>query len=474
MGYARKAALAAGVAVGAVMLAPTVLPFLGVGTAKDAAYFVYTMHGVDNGTGIAGAVNELLGEVPVFGETMVKGGMPAALLVASIGVGGWLLGKFVEKKEGGAHVKLGKIIRYAALATSALIALPATLTAIGIGLTYLAHTLVGTEFSSLVMNASMNTLGVTGEASASGIGLPGIAATLPHLFTCGASLVPLGLAVNDGLLDDEAPAAPPPPYTLRITPKQPLAAGEPVEAVLSIINNKTGKALTPEELAVVHTKKLHVFVVDDGLKDYHHLHPEPTSTPGEFAFSFTPKTGHDYQCFAELTTQTDGQAHRLHTELAAEKTRRVLPAITTNTDVNMDGLQFAWRAEQPLRQGEPCMVDVSIRDASGKTYDKLEPVMGAYAHLVGFSANGGGMVHCHPLGREPQSTAERGVGTLQFHVEPEVAGATQFFLQIQKNGQDVFVPFGQYVAPASKATDRLEYAQQKQHAGGHHAGLALG
>lgn len=472
MGYARKAALAAGVAVGAIILAPTVLPFVGVGTADGAASLVDVMHDVGNGSGLAGTVNELLSEVPIFGDTIVKGGMPAALLVATVGVGGWLLGKFVEKREDGAHVKLGKMIRYASLATSALIALPSTLTAIGTGLSYIAGVLGGPELATQVISACKATLGVTGEASASGVGLTGIAATLPHLLTCGASLVPIGLAVNDGLQVEDVKT--PPPYSLRIQVPEPIVPNQPVEATLSIINNATGKPLTPEELAVVHTKKLHLFVVDKSLKDYHHIHPEPTGKKGEFAFSFTPNTAHDYQCFAEYSTMKDGAAHRVEAALPLEKSRRVLPAITTSNVANQSGLQFEWSAQAPLRQGEDCMVNVSVRDAKGHIFTGLEPVMGAYAHLVGFSSNGGSMLHCHPLGREPQSNSERGVGTLQFHVSPEMAGATQFFLQIHKDGKDVFVPFGQYVAPAAKATERLQSEQKSQPAHAQSAGLAMG
>src|SRR5258708_7478799 len=51
----------------------------------------------------------------------------------------------------------------------------------------------------------------------------------------------------------------------------------------------SGKAIAPEDLAVMHTKLLHLLVVDPTLGDYQHIHPEPGPRPGDWTFTMTPK-----------------------------------------------------------------------------------------------------------------------------------------------------------------------------------------
>jgi hypothetical protein len=92
--------------------------------------------------------------------------------------------------------------------------------------------------------------------------------------------------------------------------------------------------------------------------------------------------------------------------------------------------------------------------------------MGAYAHLVGFSADGKSIIHAHPMGEEPTSADDRGGPRLSFHVAPESAGATQFYLQIKRAGKEVMVPFGQRIMPPEAAVDKELAARHQQH---HHA-----
>ncbi|MGE0754702.1 MAG: hypothetical protein AB7L92_06035 [Alphaproteobacteria bacterium] len=66
---------------------------------------------------------------------------------------------------------------------------------------------------------------------------------------------------------------------------------------------------------------------------------------------------------------------------------------------------------------------LTLHDASGMPVRDLEPVMGAYAHMVGFSADGNRIIHCHPVGDEPQ-----------------YAGKTQFYVQIRRQGNDTYIP----------------------------------
>jgi hypothetical protein len=78
----------------------------------------------------------------------------------------------------------------------------------------------------------------------------------------------------------------------------------------------------------------------------------------------------------------------------------------------------------------------------GKPFTQLEPVMAAFAHIVGFSEDRKTVVHIHPMGIEPTKESDRDGPTLQFHIEPNKAGFTKMFVQVRVNGKDVFAPFG--------------------------------
>ncbi len=461
------------IGAGALMLAPHILPAIGIGNEAMALASHDMLHGA---SGLAGGLNSLLGALPVVGAPLAEGGMFNALMTGTIGIGGVLLSKHLSKTEGEqSAISWGRIIEYTALATSAMIALPVALSSVSSGILYMAQ-LVGTAagnplFAPQVARLLTSTLGTTGIAHAS-MGFSGVAAIIPHFFTCGIAMVPAALALQEEIHAPHpaphAQAAPASseqdyadaPILLEIKADKPLAAGVPCVARLTLKNTHTGKLITPQELAVVHTEKLHLFVTDSSLKDYHHIHPKPTSEPGVFTYSFTPATSNNYRAWADFTLLKTSRNHKLKTEIPSPSGRSIPPVIRTNTHAESNGLSFDWKSSEPLRKDTAALVEVDITDASGKPVTDLEPIMGAFAHLVGFSANGTSIIHTHPMGPEPSSEHERGGPKMQFHVEPDCAGATQFYLQVKHHGQDIYVPFGQQIQPPAHAMKHTLAAHQ--------------
>ena len=131
------------------------------------------------------------------------------------------------------------------------------------------------------------------------------------------------------------------------------------------------------------------------------------------------------------------------------------PQNTANTTAELDGHLFAWSTEdeKPLRVGESALVKINVRGPDGQPFKQLEPVMGAYAHMVAFPTNLESVTHVHPTGPEPTSKTERGGPDLSFHVVPEQAGFQKFYLQTQIGGRDRFIAFGVDVAAASASAD---------------------
>ncbi len=456
-----------GIAIGAaVMLSPHILPALGIGSEVAAEDAMFALHSSMDagGSGLAGVINTALSAVPVIGGKLAEGGLFNAAATATVGIGGVLLGQFIAKREDGSkRIKWGNVIKYAALITSAMIALPTVLTGISTGLIYLSTLAGDPHLTFSAISFVDKIIGAAGSMAETMMGFSGLGAVIPHFLTCGSALLPAALSIALGT-DEKKPA---PAYTdgsldMAVALPEKLSRGVPAQALLKL-SHKDGSPVTLDDLAVVHTKKLHLFVVDSSLTDYHHLHPEPTGTPGEYAFTFTPRTGNKYSAWADITMIADSKNHKLQAAFPSPG-RQIPPSIKTNANAAASGLRFEWRCDDTLVAGKPVIVEATVRDANGNIVQDLEPVMGAFAHLVGFGADGKSIVHTHPLGREPESPADRGEGKLRFHVEPNFSGPTQFYLQVKRGGEDIFAPFGQQIAPKEKNAYAMSVSAHAGHA----------
>lgn len=484
-----KIAVGGAVLGAAVILSPYVLPAIGIGEEALAGESIFALHNSIEGSGIAGAINNMLAGVPLIGPQLAGGGFAAAAASATAGIGGVLLGKFIEKHEDGhKSIKWGSVIKWAALATSALIAMPTVLTALGTGIIFLAdvvtHYTGNAMYASEAMTLMDSTLGTVGVKQGSLLGLAGLSGMLPHFLTCGAAVLPAAVSMklaqhenqvehkdfadrirHEQQVQNNALSPSNETVAMQVTLPEKLQEGKPTTATITLTHADSGAPLTSDELAVVHTKKLHLLVVDKSLGDYHHIHPEPTGKPGEFAFSFTPATGNSYTAWADLTL-INGQNHKLKNELPSASSRRApLAPITINDAVVVDDLKVTMSLSDPLQQGASSMAEFTVTDRNGKPVTDLEPLMGAYAHLVGFSADGKTLMHSHPMGVEPQNENERGGPKLSFHIEPEASGPTQLYLQVKRKGEEIYLPFGQRVKQPERAVEQL--AAKRQQAPGH-------
>lgn len=211
---------------------------------------------------------------------------------------------------------------------------------------------------------------------------------------------------------------------------------------------RTNKALSLKDLSEVHTQKIHMLVIDDSLNDYSHVHPIETKEPGVYEFSWQPSLKRaNYRIWADLVPTKTMQQEYIIADLYKSKTTRaqITPRVVMESIV--DGYKFKLSFDQPqLQLGKAAMGKIEISDAQGKPVHSLEPVMGAYAHIVGFNDDFKTVVHIHPMGTEPQKTSDRGGPELKFHIEPEKAGFIKLFTQVKIKGKELFAPFGVIVA----------------------------
>ena len=207
--WLRVLAIGTALTAGAIILAPYVLPLVGIGNAQIATDSLDAMHATGLGVGWAGKVNGLLNAVPFVGEALTKGGLANAAATGVIGIGGVLLGNFIEQRDDGKRsIRWGTVIRYGALLTSALIALPTVLTGLSVGIVYLCAAFSGVQLASTAVGYLSNTLGAVGSMNIATAGVGGVAAALPHLLTCGLSIIPACAAILMG----SAPKTPTPEH----------------------------------------------------------------------------------------------------------------------------------------------------------------------------------------------------------------------------------------------------------------------
>jgi len=194
--------------VGALTLAPYLLPLIGIGKADSASGIMhyigstFTEGGV--GTGLAGALQGGIASIPVVGGaltsatsvtlpglgfTIASGALVTLAAAATLSIGGMLLANWMERREQPGDFPWSKVIRYTSMATSALIALPSMLSAISVGITFLAS-LFGPAANSHAAIAMQSSLGATSLHSATGAA-SGLAALIPHFITCGAAALPV-------------------------------------------------------------------------------------------------------------------------------------------------------------------------------------------------------------------------------------------------------------------------------------------
>jgi hypothetical protein len=197
--WLRILAIGTALTAGAIILAPYVLPLVDIGDATLATKSLNAMHGTGLGVGLAGSINSLLNAVPFVGGALAKGGLANAAATGVLGIGGVLLGNFIEQQDDGkSSIRWGKVIRYGALLTSAMIAMPAVLTGLSVGIVYLCAAFSGVALASTAVGYLADTLGAVGSMNIATAGVGGVAAALPHLLTCGLSIIPACTAMLMG------------------------------------------------------------------------------------------------------------------------------------------------------------------------------------------------------------------------------------------------------------------------------------
>ena len=232
------------------------------------------------------------------------------------------------------------------------------------------------------------------------------------------------------------------PLNLDFRPLGELVPGKPCNFRVEI-KQFDGSPLTAAEVALSHTKKIHLLAVDESLSDYHHLHPEPDSLhDGVWHFSLTPENVGKYVVFLDFIPvrsprrvllsasfqvqgKASGTAPKTENLVCFLQNRR-FELSKVNSDSDAEGVELLFRAA----------------DENGKVL-ALRPVMGAFAHMVAFDPELRGFAHLHPLENVlPANASDSHQGTLTFSFNPPKNGFYRLWAQVRIGEEaETFIPF---------------------------------
>lgn len=235
------------------------------------------------------------------------------------------------------------------------------------------------------------------------------------------------------------------PVMTNLTGDMSPAPGRAINFTL-ILRTTSGKPIAPEDLLVVHTRKLHIMVVDPGLRDYKHIHPVPGPRPGEWHFEATPHRAGLYRVFADFTPAATGRGLYASAEFTVPGAPDTPPA-AGNWTWDEGDLRFTLTPDGPIRARQPARLAFTVERNGGREAVPLEPVMGAYAHLVAFDKARSGFAHIHPQEIDLSWHPDPYYPKLTFRVGIPQPGRYVIWSQVNLAGKEVYAPFWFEVVP---------------------------
>lgn len=236
------------------------------------------------------------------------------------------------------------------------------------------------------------------------------------------------------------------PVALALTSDRAPTPRQEVRFLLTL-RTASGKPIAPGDLLVTHTRRLHLLIVDPTLQDYQHVHPEPGKRAGEWEFALTPGRPGAYRVFADFTPAATARGLYASADFNVPgEVARVIRA--TNSTAQIPGYNFELAMPALFRAGVPTDLKFRIETpGAAKRPVSLQPVMGAFAHLVAFDEARSGFAHLHPKEVDLSQPPDPLRPELTFKVTIPQPGRYVIWAQVNLDGREVFVPFWVDVLP---------------------------
>ncbi len=231
--------------------------------------------------------------------------------------------------------------------------------------------------------------------------------------------------------------------------KAPLEVGKKAELRIRLLFNENARPVQLDDLEETHTRKIHLLISDLSETDYHHEHPEQVGE-GEYSFSFTPALPGTYRVWADLKPVLTHVQQYSVADIPSTTPRQgaLAPQEAENRHAEIDGYKFDLTfAKSLIHEKETVPGTLRVTGPNGQPFDKLEVIMGAFSHFVGFCDDFATVLHIHPVGALIESPDLRGGPELPFYFRSSKPGLVRFFAQIKVGGKEMFPRFVISVQP---------------------------
>lgn len=252
--------------------------------------------------------------------------------------------------------------------------------------------------------------------------------------------------LQTGLLEPAGSLQPVKPiFTARVIETGPPRWNETNVLTLRLSRMDGLPALT-SDLLETHTRKIHLLIINSELGDYQHEHPEPTTTPGEYRFQYVPRGPGLYRLWANTLPVVSVREEFARADLPSAPGPGRKAMFSTNQTASVDGLRYELQFDGgEVKAGRAVIGRIRIFTAAGVPVSRLEPVMGAFAHIAAFHEDFQTALHTHPL-HIPEGALDRGGPILEFRFLCPKSGFVRLIAQTQLDGAARFAAFGVRVA----------------------------
>ncbi len=192
-----------------------------------------------------------------------------------------------------------------------------------------------------------------------------------------------------------------------------------------------------QDLAVVHTKKLHLIVASSDLSFFDHVHPE-LQPNGTLTLDYRFPHAGEYYLYADITPVEDrNQVFRLPVTVTgtAPEPQRLIET-PANARVIGDYRVELSLNPNPLQRNEETQLAFTISE-NGRPVTDLEPFLGAGGHCVILSEDTRGYLHSHPLEMDPTAIGP----TVTFHTTFRRSGLYKIWGQFLHHGKPLTADF---------------------------------
>ncbi len=233
------------------------------------------------------------------------------------------------------------------------------------------------------------------------------------------------------------------PMGIDFKPIDEPTAGKPCRFEINI-RQFDGSPLGPDDVALSHTRKIHLLAINESLGDYQHIHPEADELfDGTWRFAMTPKVGGDYKVFLDFIPLRSPRRVLLGASFRVSGQSPGNSSIGNSLTKTVGEDTFSLKPVSPIEAGSEISLELAGVDQNGNPI-QLVPVMGAFAHMVAFDSSLKGFAHLHPNEDSlPRSTEDVHKGALVFRFLPPQDGVFRLWAQVRRKNSPVetFIPF---------------------------------